>query len=121
MAGQPGTTLGEALGTTAGVPDAALDEIIVWESRANWFQSRIRAVGGRFYITERHLVFIPHEFDASLAGRAWSAPLADLERAYVKGWLKMIRVVFHSGNEEKFVLPRRQESAERINRAIQAA
>ena len=124
MTEQPGThleSIGEVLGIGVEDVDIAPEEPIVWESRANWFQSRIRAVGGRVYLTERHLIFVPSELETRYAGQGLIAPLADLERAFVKGPMKMIRVVSQAGTEEKFVIPRRQESAERIDRAIQAA
>lgn len=123
MAGHLGVPIGEVLGTHVDEIDVdiAPEEPILWESRGNWFQSRIRAVGGRVYLTERHLVFVPHEIDARYAGKGLIAPLAELERAFVKGVMKTIRVVTHDGTEEKLVLPRRQESADRIDRAIQEA
>jgi hypothetical protein len=46
--------------------------------RANRTQSAQRAVGGHLHLTDRRLLFEPHAFDASLAGRTVSVPLVDV-------------------------------------------
>lgn len=46
--------------------------------RANRTQSSRRAVGGHLHLTDRRLLFEPHAFDASLAGRTVSVPLPDI-------------------------------------------
>lgn len=45
---------------------------------ANRTQSSQRAVGGHLHLTDQRLLFEPHGFDASLAGRMVSVPLRDI-------------------------------------------
>jgi hypothetical protein len=113
--------IGKLLGLSVDAPDFASKETVVWDAKANRFQAWVRSIGGRIYLTDRHLVFAPNRFEKKVAGQAWSAPLADLERAFVKGPMKTVRVVSRAGAEEKFVIWPRDESAERIDRAIRAA
>lgn len=96
-------------------------EKVRWEARANRFQNGIRAIGGRIYLTDRRLVFAPNKFEKKIAGRAWSAQLADLDRAFVKGPIKTVRVVASDGEKQRFVIWPRVESATTIDTAIQAA
>lgn len=96
-------------------------EEVRWEARANRFQQRIRSIGGRIYLTDRRLVFAPTKFEEKVAGRAWSAQLADLDRAFVQGPMKTVRVVASDGEKQRFVIWPRLESAARIDAAIQAA
>ncbi len=84
-------------------------------------QHRFRSIGGRVYLTDRRLVFAPHKFDERLAGRAWSARLVDLDRAFVKGPLKTVRVEAKDGEKQRFVIWPRVESAATIDAVIQAA
>lgn len=124
MAHSPDTPLGpigKLFGLSVDAPDFAPDETVAWEARANRFQARFRSIGGRIYLTNRNLVFAPNRFEKKVAGQAWSAPLADLERAFVKGPMKTVRVVSRTGAEERFVIWPREKSAERIDQAIQAA
>lgn len=113
--------IGKVLGLSVDAPAFAPDEMVIWEARANRFQARVRSIGGRIYLTDRQLVFAPNKLERKVAGQAWSAPLAELERAFVKGPMKTVRILSHSGAEEKFVIWPREESAERIDQAIQAA
>lgn len=96
-------------------------EEVRWEARANRFQQRFRSIGGRIYLTDRRLVFAPTKFEEKVAGRAWSARLADLDRAFVQGLLKTVRVVANDGEKHRFVIWPRVESAATIDAAIQAA
>jgi hypothetical protein len=112
---------GRALGL--GVREPVFDdgEEVRWEARANRFQHKIRAIGGRLYLTDRRLVFVPNKFEEKVAGKAWSARLADLDRAFVAGPMKTVRVVGSDGQEQRFVLRPQVESAATIDAAIQAA
>lgn len=112
---------GKLLGLRVREPPFEEGEQIRWEARANRFQNKIRAIGGRIYLTDRRLVFAPHKFDARIGGRIWSAQLADLDRAFAHGRIKSVRVVMRDGEEQRFVIGRRMESAARIDAAIQAA
>ena len=61
-------------------PKSELDvgERVLERWRANRTQGSQRAVGGHLHLTDRRLLFEPHAFDASLAGRTVSVPLGDL-------------------------------------------
>lgn len=49
-------------------PDFHDDERVVESVRANHSQSIGRAVGGKLFVTDRRLVFVPHRVDAVLGG-----------------------------------------------------
>lgn len=61
-------------------PKSGIDagETLLERWRANRTQHSQRAVGGHLHLTDRRLLFEPHAFDASLAGRTVSVPLADI-------------------------------------------
>ena len=61
-------------------PKSGLDagEALLERWRANRTQHSQRAVGGHLHLTDRRLLFEPHAFDASLAGRTVSVSLADI-------------------------------------------
>ena len=118
---KPFGVAGQVLGLRVREPTFEEGEEVRWEARANRFQQKIRSIGGRIYLTDRRLVFAPHKFDEKLGGRAWSARLSDLDRAFVRGLLKNVRVVAKDGEMHRFVIWPRVESAEKIDAAIQAA
>lgn len=113
--------IGNVIGLRVNAPELEPNEQVVWETRANRFQARIRSIGGRIYLSDRRLIFAPNRFEMKVAGKAWSARLIDLERAFVKGPMKTVRVVSQAGAEERFVIWPREGSAERINQAIEEA
>jgi ATP-dependent RNA circularization protein (DNA/RNA ligase family) len=112
---------GQALGLRVREPPFEEGEEVRWEARANRFQQKFRSIGGRIYLTDRRLVFAPTKFEEKIGGRAWSARLADLDRAFVQGLLKNVRVVASDGEMQRFVIWPRVESAATIDAAIQAA
>lgn len=112
---------GQALGLRVREPTFEDGEEVRWEARANRFQRKIRSIGGRVYLTDRRLVFAPTKFEEKIAGHAWSAQLTDLDRAFVQGLLKTVRVVANDGEMQRFVIWPRVESAAMIDAAIQAA
>ena len=112
---------GRALGLRVREPAFEEGEEVCWEARANRFQQKFRSIGGRIYLTDRRLVFAPHKLDTRLGGHAWSAQLADLDRAFVNGLLKNVRVVTRDGEMQRFVIWPRVGSAAMIDAAIQAA
>jgi len=112
---------GKLLGLRVREPSFEEGEEVRWEARANRFQNKIRAIGGRIYLTDRRLVFAPHKFDAKIGGRLWSANLINLERAFVRGPMKTVRIVASNGEEQRFVIWPRVEAAAMIDAAIQAA
>jgi hypothetical protein len=113
--------IGKVIGLRVDAPEVEPDEQVVWEARANRFQARVRSIGGRIYLTDRRLIFAPNRFERKVGGRAWGARLIDLECAFVKGPMKTVRVVSGAGAEERFVIWPREESAKRINQAIEEA
>jgi hypothetical protein len=118
---KPFGVAGQLFGLRVREPMFEEGEEVRWEARANRFQQKIRSIGGRIYLTDRRLVFAPSKFEEKVAGRAWSARLADLDRAFVMGLLKNVRVVAQDGETQRFVIWPRVESAETINAAIQEA
>lgn len=118
---KPFGVVGKALGLRVREPEFEEGEKVHWEARANRFQQKIRSIGGRIYLTDRRLVFAPNKFEGNVGGHAWSAPLADLDRAFVSGLLRNVRVVMRDGEMERFVIWPRVESAAKIDAAIQAA
>ena len=118
---KPFGVAGQALGLRVREPAFEEGEEVRWEARANRFQQRIRAIGGRIYLTDRRLVFAPNKFEERIVGRAWSARLVDLDRAFVRGPLKTVRVVSSDGETQRFVIWPRVESAATIDTAIQKA
>ncbi len=78
-----GRVLGGVL-SFLGMPDetdlATRDgETIRHSETGNRTQNRRRAVGGRLWVTDRRLVFRPHDFDDGLAGKGRDVPLDDVE------------------------------------------
>jgi hypothetical protein len=112
---------GRALGLRVREPTFEEGEEVRWEARANRFQQKVRAIGGRIYLTDRRLVFAPSKFEEKTAGQAWSARLVDLDRAFVHGPLKTVRVMAKDGEMHRFVIWPRVESAATIDAAIRAA
>lgn len=114
---------GRVLGLRVREPEFEEGEDVHWEARANRFQQKFRSVGGRVYLTNRRLIFVPTKFETKIAGRSWSARLADLDHAFVEGpkAVRTVRVLSSGGEEQRFVIGKKAESAARIDAAIQAA
>jgi hypothetical protein len=100
---KPFGVAGQALGLQVREPLFEEGEKVRWEARANRFQQRIRAIGGRIYLTDRRLVFAPNKFEEKIVGRAWSARLVELDRAFVRGPMKTVRIVANDGETQRFV------------------
>ncbi len=54
-------------------------EQLRFESRANHTQNRRRAVGGKLFVTDRRLGFVPHSFDNSLRGKHVDLDLTSID------------------------------------------
>lgn len=102
-------------------PEMRPDEQVLWSQAANRFQGRLRSVGGKLFITDRRLVFGPHDFDAALRGEQWSAPLSEIESVEVVGRLRLVHIHLTEGRRERFVLRPAEEHAAVIREAAQAA
>jgi len=55
------------------------DEKILYSCMANRTQSPNRAVGGKFFLTNKRMLFCPHWIDFALWGRKWSADLKQIK------------------------------------------
>jgi len=84
-------------------------------------QWRIRAVGGRLYLTDRRLIFGRSRLEARLGGKEWSAPLAELASATPHTRPMTVHIETVDGRVERFIMGSNQESAEVIDQAIRAA
>jgi hypothetical protein len=113
---------GRKLGLRVPEPDFEAGEVVRWEARANRFQGKVWAVGGGLYLTDRRLIFVPNKLESRVFfARTWSASLGDLDRAVVGGGpLRTIGVVNRDGKTSRFMIGARNDSAARINAAIQA-
>lgn len=56
-------------------PDLQRGEEVLWSQHANREQDSFRQAGGRLFITDRRIVFVPGSFDKASGGRPWEAPL----------------------------------------------
>ena len=120
MADSPDTPLG-VVGCLFGlvVPEPTFEEReeVRWEARANHFQAKIRAVGGRLYLTDRRLIFTPTKFEKRIRGQLWSMRLADLESAKV-GSMRFIQLLTKDGSRQRFVVYEKEAVVEKLNAAI---
>lgn len=111
--------VGKVLGLRVVPPEMSSDEVIEWSARANMMQLRIRAVGGRLYLTDRRLVFGRNKTESRLGGKEWSADLGELASASPSG-RRSIHVERNDGRVEKFIIGSPRDSAETVERAIWA-
>jgi len=84
-------------------------------------QRRVRAVGGRLYLTDRRLIFRRSRLEALLGGKEWSASLAELSCVLPQEHARSIHVETAGGGVERFLIGAKQESAEIIGKAIRGA
>ncbi|SNZ04895.1 hypothetical protein SAMN06269185_0714 [Natronoarchaeum philippinense] len=59
--------------------DRSDTEAVQFDERANHTQNRRRAVGGKLFVTDRRVVFVPHTFDDVLGGAHVDVPLDAVE------------------------------------------
>lgn len=109
--------VGKILGLRVVPPEMLSGEAVEWSARANMIQRRVRAVGGRLYLTERRLVFGRNRAESHLGGKEWSADLGELASASCGG-RRSIRVERKDGRVERFIIGSPQDSAETVDRAI---
>jgi hypothetical protein len=67
------------------------------------------------------LIFAPNKFETKVGGRAWSARLVDLDRAFLQGPMKTVRMAIRDGGEERSVIWPREDSATTTDAAIPTA
>jgi hypothetical protein len=113
--------IGRLFGLRVIDPELQAGEQLCWSARANRMQRRVRAVGGRLYLTDRRLIFGCSKLEGLLGGKEWSAPLVELASATPQDRVRTIHVGTAGGGVERFVIGSKQESAEIIDRAIREA
>ncbi|MEV6059857.1 hypothetical protein AB0L62_07615 [Nocardia asteroides] len=62
------------MGLWIGNPELGASEKVVWQQLANRTQGS-RAVGGRLYLTDTRLLFVPNHLDALTGGKRWEVSL----------------------------------------------
>jgi hypothetical protein len=115
----PVGAVGRFLGFGIATPKMQDGEEVLWSVRANMVQHRVRAVGGRLYLTDRRLVFGRSRIESALGGKEWSASLSDLISAS-SGGRRSIRIEGQDGRVEKFILGSPDPAAEVVDRAIRS-
>lgn len=115
----PPGRIGKILGLRVVPPELFDGESVVWSAKANMVQWRVRAVGGRLYLTDRRLVFARNTAESHLGGKEWSAGLGKLASAS-SGGRRSIRVECKDGRVERFIIDSPPESAETVDHAIRA-
>ena len=93
----------------------------VRSKRANRFQSRWRAVGGRLHVADGQLRFDGHRIDHALGGRDWSTPLTDISDVRVEGRRKLVEVELRDGTVERFVVRPAEAAAEELGNLARSA
>ncbi len=102
-------------------PELRAEEQVLWSQKANRFQSRLRAVGGKLYLTDRRLVFAVHQFDAKSGGEEWDTALSEITGVEVAGALRLVHVHLRDGIIERFVVRPAGPTAELLGAAAQEA
>jgi hypothetical protein len=101
-------------------------ESLIWSRRANHTQGPARAVGGRLFLTDRRIVFVPHAFDRDLWGRAWSCPLSEIAEVgeeprtwglFDGGMRRRLRVTPNRGDKALFVVNKLRDAVQQIRAA----
>jgi hypothetical protein len=115
----PFGVIGKLLGLRIVPPQTESGELVAWSARANMVQRRVRAVGGRLYLTDRRLVFGRSRTESFLGGKESSANLGDLASASAGG-KRTIRVECEDGRVERFVIDSADHSARVIDKAIRS-
>ena len=115
-------SVGRLMGLRVVPPKLQAGEEVKWSERANRLQRRLRAVGGRLFLTNDRLIFGRNKLEALLGGSEWSAPLSELASASVNGGrMKIVRVEKRDGSIERFRIADANQSAAVISAAIRGA
>lgn len=113
-----------------GSPNLRPGEEILWRRNANYEQAALRYLGGKLFLTDRRLIFLPHRLDEATGGRSWACELTDISAVGVEPaqlsapffglaarMRRRLRVEMRSGQNEFFVVNRVNEAVERIRSA----
>ncbi len=114
-------------------PELLPGEQVVWRRSVNREQGWLRQVGGKLFVTDQRLLFMPNRFDDATGGEEWGCPLGDITAVGVEprrpampflgrsaALRRRLRVDLRSGDREIFVVNRVTEAAE-VLRAATAA
>lgn len=80
------------------------DEVIEWEAYANRTVSKIRAIGGKLYLTNTRLIFSPNFFDKIFNGKAWDVTLNNIVSISRKPGRFSLSNLFNSGIRDRLKL-----------------
>ncbi len=120
------STLGSIGGGVIVTREARPGEVVLWARFANRTQGGYRAVGGKLFLTNQRLLFLPNRVDAALGGHAWEAELADVRGVgrqparrrptmlFSGGLRDRLRVVLNQGPVELFVVNQLEEVIARL-------
>lgn len=115
-------------------PDLLSGEKVVWRRNANREQTPLRQVGGRLFLTNHRLLFVPNRFDDATGGDPWSCTTTDIAAVAVEpsrstlpffGWTaqlrRRLRVEPRAGDAELFVVNRVENAASTLRAAMELA
>lgn len=119
--------MGDRLGSKWLTPCELLpEEQVLWSCLANRTQNRWRAVGGKLFVTNQRLVFLPHFFDAALKGDKWVADRSDVTSvgtvppaggAFSGGLRERVAVQVKDGSTSLFVVNDPRDTAQKLHEA----
>ena len=97
----------------------------IWERRASYTKSWLRAVTGRLVVVGRTLAFTPHVAELATFARAWSVPLSEVTSFEVEpvnlrhclsgGLRKRLAVVTRDGRRELFAVSKVEQTAQELS------
>lgn len=130
----PGIGQHEPMGRWVREPDLLAGETVVWQRNANREQSSLRQVGGRLFLTNHRLLFLPNRFDDATGGDTWSCTTREIAAVSVEpsrsalpffGWTaqlrRRLRVDLLAGDAELFVVNRVEDAASTLRATMDLA
>ena len=103
----------------------------MWQRLANRQQGPYRAIGGRLFLTDRRLIFVPNMVDLATGGRHWNRDLQDIARVGPEprhfgipfvtkdvGLRKRLRVEARDGSVDIFLVNRVSAAVRRLEAAV---
>lgn len=106
--------------------DLLPDEKEVWSRLANRTQGRWRAVGGKLFLTNKRVIFLPYFFDAMLSGDQWLVERSNVAKVdtvqpdggmFSGGLRERVRVSLKDGSESLFVVTDPRDTAHKMQEA----
>ena len=115
-------------------PNLLFGEKVVWHRNANREQTSLRQVGGRLFLTNHRLLFVPNRFDDATGGDSWSCTTAEIAAVAVEPsrsalpffgrtaqLRRRLRVEPRAGDAELFVVNRVEDAASTLRAALRLA